>query len=321
MLEDDVPAQVFQAHPLQFVHDALLERQVILAGQRVRVVDVRDVRQDLQAIAAGRRDGRVGLRRGDEVDRRVGRQLALAEDGVEMLPLVLGEKEVVVRELRILAVEAEFEHEAGAGGLELLQRAHERLVLAQQLLVGGNDFHVRDDDVGGVERAVGDEAGDAAALLADFGDLAVEVDLDAEFVHQPLQAEGDVVEPAVHIPEVVAELDRRQAVHERRRVIRRRADVLDEVIEDVPHVARLEKPLHAAVHGAEQVELRKLPQAVELRELLGGVEALLEIAGVHQVVEVGGVFQEPLHVGGVFADLARLLGHPVGFAGTSTKEY
>ena len=120
MLEDDVLAQVLQAHPLQLVHDALLERQIIFAGQRVRVVNVRNVRQNLQAIAARRRDGRVGLGRGHEVDRRVGRATArFAEDGVEMLALVAGEKEVVVRELRILAVEAEFEHEAGAGGLEL----------------------------------------------------------------------------------------------------------------------------------------------------------------------------------------------------------
>ena len=102
-----------------------------------------------------------------------------------------------------------------------------------------------------------DEAGDTAALLADLGDLAVEADRDAEFIHQPLQAERDVVEAAVHIPEVVAELDRRQAVHERRRVIGRGADVLDEVVEDVLHVARLEKPLHPAVHGAEQVELEE----------------------------------------------------------------
>ena len=109
--------------------------------------------------------------------------------------------------------------------------------------------------------AVGDEAGDAAALLADLGDLAVEADGDAEFVHQPLEAEGDVVEAAVHVPEVVAELDRRQAVHERRRVIGRRADVLDEVVEHVLHVARLEKPLHAAVHRAEQVELRETSTA------------------------------------------------------------
>ena len=93
--------------------------------------------------------------------------------------------------------------------------------------------------------------------LRTSADLAVEADVDAEFVHQPLQAEGDVVEAAVHVPEVVAKLDRRQAVHERRRVIRRGADVLDEVIKDVLHVARLEKPLHAAVHRAEQVELRK----------------------------------------------------------------
>ena len=130
MLEDDVLAQVFQAHPLQFVHDAFFERQVILAGQRVRVLNVRNMRQDLQAIAAGRRDGRVGPGCGHQVDRRIRRQLALAEDGVEVLALVLGEEEVVVRELRILAVEAKLEHEAGAGRLELVQGPEKPLVLS-----------------------------------------------------------------------------------------------------------------------------------------------------------------------------------------------
>ena len=106
MLEDDVLPQVFQAHPLQFVHDAFLECQVILTGQRVRVFDVRNVRQNLQAIAAGRRDSRIGLGRGDQVYRRIGRQLAFAKHGVEVLALVLGEKEVMMCKLRVLAVEA-----------------------------------------------------------------------------------------------------------------------------------------------------------------------------------------------------------------------
>ena len=97
-----------------------------------------------------------------------------------------------------------------------------------------------------------DDAGHAVAFLAHLGDLAVETDGDTNFVHEPLQADGNVVEAAVHIPKVVAELDRGQAVHERRGVVGRRADILDEVVEDVLHVARLEKPLHAAVHRAEQ---------------------------------------------------------------------
>jgi hypothetical protein len=66
-------------------------------------------------------DGGIGAGGGDQIDRRVGRQLAFAEDGVEVLALVVGEEEVVVGELRVFAVEAEFEHQAGAGRFVFLQ--------------------------------------------------------------------------------------------------------------------------------------------------------------------------------------------------------
>ena len=46
-----------------------------------------------------------------------------AEDGVEMLALVSGEEEIVMRQLRVLAVEAEVEHEAGAGRARGVSRA------------------------------------------------------------------------------------------------------------------------------------------------------------------------------------------------------
>ena len=278
----------------------------------MRVVNVGDVRQNLEAVATGRGDGRVGLRGGDQVDRRVGRQLALAEDGVEVRTLVLREEEVVVRELGVLAIEAEFEHETGAGGLEPVEAAHECGILMQQSPVGGDDLHVGDEDVGGMKLPVGHQAGHPVALPADFGHFTVEAHLDAEFIHETLEAEGNVVEAAVHVPEVVAELDGRQAIHEGRGVIGRGADVFDEVVKHVLEVARLEKPLHAAVHGAEQVKLRELAEAVEAGELLGGIQSLFEVAGIDEVVEVCRVFQEPLHTGGVFADLARLFGHAVG---------
>jgi len=106
-----------------------------------------------------------------------------------MLPLVIREKEVVVGKLGILAIQAEFQHQAGAGGLELVQGTQEWLVLAEELLVSWDDFHVRHNDVGGMELLVlGHDAPDVVALLTQPSDLAVEVDGDAQFVYQPLEA-------------------------------------------------------------------------------------------------------------------------------------
>ena len=123
MLEDDVFAQIFQAHALKLVQDALLELEIVFASQRVGVVNVGDVRQDLQAVAARRRDG--GIRPGGshEIDGRIVRQLVALKDLGEMFLLMAAEKEVVVRELGILAIKAQFHHKTGTGGLEFpLQR-------------------------------------------------------------------------------------------------------------------------------------------------------------------------------------------------------
>ena len=154
---------------------------------------------------------------------------------------------------------------------------------------------------------LGRDRGDPGALLADLGDLGLETQLHAQLVEQPAQAAGDVVQATVHVPQVVPELDVRQAVHERGRAVGRRADVLDEVVEDVAHVACLDVPGHRLVHAAEQVEPGEAPQPVVVAELLRVVQALLEVALVDQVVEAGRVVEEPLEVGRVLADLAQLL--------------
>lgn len=122
-----------------------------------------------------------------------------------MFSLVTGEEEVVVRELRVFAVEAEVEHEARAGGLVfLLQLADEGGVFLEQFPVSGDDFHVGDDDVGGVECAVLRlNAGHHAGVGADAGNLIVEVNSDAEFLDQAFQTERDAVEATVHVPEIV----------------------------------------------------------------------------------------------------------------------
>jgi hypothetical protein len=130
---------------------------------------VGDVRQNLQAVTTRRRNGRVGLGRSHEINRRVLGQLVFLEHRGEVLALVAAEEEVVMRELRVLAIQAEVQHKAGASGFEFsLQRCDKSLALAQQLVVGGNDFHVRHDDVGGVKSSVRHEARNAteARVLA-----------------------------------------------------------------------------------------------------------------------------------------------------------
>ena len=157
--------------------------------------------------------------------------------------------------------------------------------------------------------AIRDDAGDAAVLFAHLADLAVEVHGDAKLVHQLLEAERDAVEPAVDIPEVVAELDRRHAVHERRRVQRRRADILNEIVENVAHVAGLEVPCNTAMHRAEQIEFEKFPEPIKFAKCRRSIEALLEITFVDEVVEVGGILEKFFHIRRVLTDLAGLGGH------------
>ena len=56
----------------------------------------------------------------------------LLKDFGEVFLLVAAEEKIVMCELRVLAIQAEIKHEAGASGFEFfLQRCDERLVLAQ----------------------------------------------------------------------------------------------------------------------------------------------------------------------------------------------
>ncbi len=81
-----------------------------------------------------------------------------------------------------------------------------------------------------------------------------------------------------------------------------------------PHVPRAQKLRHAAVHGAEQVELRELPDAVKFCKFLQVIQALLEVALVHQVVKPGGIFEKFPHRLRRFPPLSRALcGHEFGF--------
>src|SRR5689334_15385280 len=92
---------------------------------------------------------------------------------------------------------------------------------------------------------------------ANFRDVALQVNVDPELIDQPPQSARDVVHPAVHIPKVMPELDRRDRIEKGWRAVSRRADVLDEVIEDVLEVSGSKMRCDRAMHRPEQIELQK----------------------------------------------------------------
>jgi hypothetical protein len=107
VFKDDVLPQIFQTHSLQLFQDALREVCRVFTRQRAVSADVRDVRQDFQAVAAGGRDGGIGPGRGHEINRRVIGQFVALEDLREMLLLMAAEEKVVMREWGILAIKAQ----------------------------------------------------------------------------------------------------------------------------------------------------------------------------------------------------------------------
>ena len=63
----------------------------------------------------GRRHVRFGPGRRREVARRIGGGFAVSVDRLELILRVAGEDEVVMREMLVGTIEAEVEHDAGAG--------------------------------------------------------------------------------------------------------------------------------------------------------------------------------------------------------------
>ena len=159
------------------------------------------------------------------------------EDGLEVFVLVLGVEEIVVGELGEDAVGAEVEDDAGAGRGKLLELAGEGRRFVEEFFVGWDHFHIADDDVGGVDVAVGEaDAGDGLAGFFDSLDIGAEVHCDVHFLHQLAEADGEVVHAAANIPETVVELDDRHEVHVAGGVERGGTDILDEVFEDEAHL-------------------------------------------------------------------------------------
>ncbi len=117
------------------------------------------------------------------------------------------------------------------------------------MFVGGDDFHVGDDEVGRVVLSVGGgEAGNLAVLFGNFFDVGVEVDGDVEVGEEFLEAFGEVVHAVFDIPESVVELDDGHHVHVAWGVYGGGSDVFDEVFKNAPQVIALEVICDGAGH-------------------------------------------------------------------------
>ena len=98
-----------------FQNDAAIRGQHFLPV--VMRAQIRRVDEHVERFAAGGRGGGFGAGGRREIAGRVGRGLALLVDPVELLVRVAAEDEVVMREMLVAFVQAEIEHDAGAGGL------------------------------------------------------------------------------------------------------------------------------------------------------------------------------------------------------------
>ena len=111
---------------------------------------VRRVDEDVERLAAGRRDAGLGAGRRGEIAGRVRGRLAAAVDPVELLLGVAREDEVVVQQVLVAAVQAEVEHDARAGRFATSATARSwPRARRQQFVVRAHRVHVGDD---GAER-------------------------------------------------------------------------------------------------------------------------------------------------------------------------
>ena len=233
----DGVAQSGEAAAFHLVDAAVFEGNVILVSDAGVVFERGDVRKDFDVVASLGCLVGIGAGGGDDVEGGVVGELFFMEDGLEVFVLVLGVEEIVVGELGEDAVGAEVEDDAGAGRGKLLELAGESGRFVEEIFVGRDHFHVADDDVGGVDGAVGEaDAGDGLAGFFDGPDICAEVHRDVHFLHQLAEAEGEVVHAAANIPETIVELDDRHEVHVAGGVERGGADILDEVFEDESHL-------------------------------------------------------------------------------------
>ena len=233
----DGVAQSGETAAFHLVDAAFFEGNVVLVSDAGVVFERGDVRKNFDVVASFGCLVGIGAGGGDDVEGGVVGELFFMEDGLEVFVLVLGVEEIVVGELGEDAVGAEVEDDAGAGWGKLLKFAGEGRRFVEEIFVGWDHFHVADDDVGGVDGAVGEaDTGDGLTRFFDGLDICAEVHRDVHFLHQLAEADGEVVHAATNIPETVVELDDRHEVHVAGGVERGGADILDEVFENEAHL-------------------------------------------------------------------------------------
>ncbi len=160
-------------------------------------------------------------------------------NSLKLLMRVAREDEVMVQQLVILAIKPEIEHDARAGGLvgaPPLEPSGGSLAL-EQIAVGPHGINVRDDRRQGDALAVlGLEARNSAGLIEQDGARGrPQAELDAELERQVEERFRNGPRPSHGIPQSLALLHVGDAAEYGRRRLRRRADVLGEVIEHLGH--------------------------------------------------------------------------------------
>ena len=128
----------------------LFQDHAAIRGQHlfpiVMRAQIRRVDEHVERFAAGGRGAGLGAGRRGEVAGRVGRGLALLVDEIELLVRIAAEDEVVMREVLVALVQAEVEHDAGAGGLVFAPPREGRADRAvDQFAMRADGVAIRDD--------------------------------------------------------------------------------------------------------------------------------------------------------------------------------
>jgi hypothetical protein len=226
-----------------------------------------------------------------------------------MLAGVLRVEEIVVRQLRVLSVDAEMEHVPGAGGLEFVELSQAARRFLEQVAVERDRFHVRHEQVRvDFFPAVQQQRRHAALGPFDADHFAPVMEPPAQIEQQFFQSPGQAVEPALHVPEPVTKLNVRHEVQQRRGLVGRRPHVLDEIVERVHELRVFDEPAHALVQRAEGVEADEAPPgAVKAKQFPKRVEPLCEIALFGDAGERLGISQKfPKTLGAAAGDLGQL---------------
>jgi len=125
ILDDNVAPQIRKAQTFELVEAELFECDVVFARVRMTIVDSRNMRQNLDVVAAGRGLGGIGAGRRDHIEGGIVWHPALAKDATKVSMQILRVEKVVMRELRINSVQSKMEDDTGAGGLKTAKPLHD----------------------------------------------------------------------------------------------------------------------------------------------------------------------------------------------------